>query len=102
MDDYFSMARAHLGPQVRLGLEVDSDHAGRPLLCPEDRERTDLILGAIHSLSSLDDEDANEGKVCVDFLATMARFLPTGMHVLAHPFRVFRRAGMPRGCALPL
>lgn len=92
--DYWLAASKVTGPTVVAGLEVDSDFQGRPVLQPHDRERARVLNGAMHNLSSLRQRPADPERVADEFLYVLERFAKTGIQILAHPFRIFRRARM--------
>jgi histidinol phosphatase-like PHP family hydrolase len=78
------------------GVEVDADHRGDPVLRPEDSALFPFRLGALHGLRHLDSrQTVPNDDVAGEFLAVLRRFLACRFAALAHPFRVFRRAGRP-------
>lgn len=95
MDEYRRFVRPLRGPNVRLGLEVDLLADGRLLLAPEDRDGWDLLVGAIHTLPGFVKGVTDAAETQRLFLRETERLLESGIHVLAHPFRFFRRAGLP-------
>ena len=78
-----------------IGLEIDSDYCGRPMLLPEDRSRIHFFIGSVHGLQTLSRGEPDTDKVCDDFLAVHKKFLTNGLDVLAHPFRIFNRSQRP-------
>lgn len=94
MPAYFAAAR-QVCPPARLGLEVDCDAAGQPVVRREDRDQVSLLIGAIHQLAALQSPQPDLDRAADEFLARLQVFLASGIHILAHPFRVFRRAGQP-------
>ncbi len=94
MAAYLAEARA-ANPGAPLGLEADCDLDGRPLVRARDRERVDYLVGAMHCLPALREEPKDPDKAAEQFLAMLDRFVASGIATLAHPFRVFRRAGVP-------
>lgn len=118
---YFEeLSSAGVNPEW-MGLEVDCDPTGRPVVRDEDKARAGLIIGAVHRLSSLDKlgnrrtnssgiskdtdrKDRNKDEIGADmstireakeeFVSLHRKFLASGIDILAHPFRVFRRAGL--------
>lgn len=94
MDDFFRLATAAGLPRRQIGLEVDCDFSGRPVLRDEDRKRAGFLLGAIHWTPY----SAAKGDYQADLLARQHKalwhaFLASGIAVLAHPFRIFNRYG---------
>lgn len=94
MEEYFRMLREAGCPERCMGIEIDCCDDGTPLLRPEDFARTQYRIGAVHQLGSLRTPQPSHETVCNDFLATTRRMLQEDIQSLAHPFRVFRRAGM--------
>lgn len=96
MDAYRALAAPFRARGVPVGLEVEpaSDGPGLALL-DEDRGGWDYLLGAVHSVPGLEAATAPEAELARGFLAATERVLAGGVDVLAHPFRLFRRAGRP-------
>ena len=90
MADYLAAAGRH--QPARVGLEVDCDHQGRPVLRASDRGQVAALVGAIHHLPEVEKPHPDPGRLAEQYLAALARFAGSGIGVLAHPFRVFRRA----------
>ena len=91
---YLAQARA-ANPGAPLGLEADCDRAGRPLVRARDRAQVDYLVGAMHFLPALRENPGNQEMAADQFMAMLSNFAASGIAVLAHPFRVFRRAGVP-------
>jgi histidinol phosphatase-like PHP family hydrolase len=76
------------GSYVKIGLEVEVDAAGELILRDEDRDWADVLVGAVHFLpeeiQTLSDQRMAEG-----FMKTTGALLRAGVHVLAHPLRLF-------------
>lgn len=88
---------------VKVGLEVDCAFDGSPLLLDEDMEGWDLLIGAVHWLPCSPGDSTQN--VIRAFMDIHEKFLQSGIvAVLAHPFRVFRRAKVepPRQLFKPL
>jgi len=81
-------------PPATLGLEVDCDYAGRPVLRSADGEKAAVLAGAVHRLPELDKPEPDIERASDEFLSMLDRFLDSGISVLAHPFRVFSRFGL--------
>jgi histidinol phosphatase-like PHP family hydrolase len=94
MDEYRRFVQPYRSDFVRLGLEVDLCSNGRLLLAPEDAQGWDVIVGAVHAIAGSQQkgtpQDAAEGL----FKDATDQLLAQPIHVLAHPFRFFRRAGL--------
>ena len=74
-----------------VGMEIDCDYAGNPVIIQSDAAKCDIKLGAIHWLKSMmrkpDYKAASE-----EFLFRLDRFLDSrAIDVLAHPFRLFEK-----------
>jgi histidinol phosphatase-like PHP family hydrolase/calcineurin-like phosphoesterase family protein len=91
--DYFEMSRA-LAPEAAVGLEVDCDVQGRVILLPEDRERSDFLLGALHYLSEFRHRNPSYARLFEEFLDLTDGIASSGIDVLAHPFRIFLKLGL--------
>jgi len=93
-DDYIDAAAQAGCPAANVGMEVDCDFEGRPLARKEDCTQVGFLIGAIHSLREFRKEKPDPQRLRDEFLALHRRFLRSGIRVLAHPFRIFRRAKM--------
>lgn len=91
MDTYWAMSDPLRQEGVIVGLEVDADFQGNPVLKPEDRKRADLLVGAVHFLPETQKKQPDPNRVDEEFMAVLERFLSQGIHILAHPFRIYRR-----------
>lgn len=81
--------------ETRLGLEVDFDGNGVPLLPAEHAHRFDVLLGAIHGLPELTAETPDIERASQHYLAILEGLAKTDVRVLAHPFRLFHQKGIP-------
>lgn len=83
---------------LKTGMEIDADGQGRPVL-PSPLPALDYRLGAVHGMSLLHGaakrEDVTDDELKAAFIEVTRELLRHGMHILAHPFRVFRRAKRP-------
>ena len=93
ISEYYDEAKEFVADNVLLGLEVDCDFNGRPVVFDEDRNKFDILLGAMHHLPPETIKDVNLAAKA--FLTIMEKFLGCGIQILAHPFRVFRRSHLP-------
>lgn len=82
-------------PPAALGLEVDTDFQGRPVLRPADRERVGFILGSIHALPEARRPQPDPERLADEWLSALARVVEWRPLALAHPFRVYRWAKLP-------
>lgn len=70
------------------GIELDFDRNGKPVIERELMPRFSFVNGAIHSLSaSLQDVSYEDTKA--EFMRMNEAILKSGVHALAHPFRIF-------------
>lgn len=95
MNEYLEAARTS-GVQSAVGLEVDCDFRGAPILKKQVHDSVGLMIGSIHKLASFLKPERNLDEGCEEFLFLLERFLPCGIKALAHPFRVFARAGFQK------
>ena len=95
MAKYFAAAEAAGCPPQCVGLELDCDFRGRPVVRREDRERAAFVIGGLHVLPELLKPQPDPATVADEFLANTEAFVRSGIDVLAHPFRVFRRSRLP-------
>ena len=89
--EFLTAVRARFD-RAHVGLEVDCDFEGRPMVHPTDRDRAGFLVGAIHLLPEQTKSAPDVRRMADEFLAMMQPFVSSGIHVLAHPFRVFHRA----------
>lgn len=90
MQEFFTLARDYCPPAV-LGLEVDCDYSGSAVIRSEDAEAVQLRLGAVHWLEELRKPEPDIELAAQEIVWRLERFLTSGIHVLAHPFRTFKR-----------
>jgi histidinol phosphatase-like PHP family hydrolase/predicted phosphodiesterase len=108
MDQYLALkaqaASDTVDLDVRFGLEVDIDYAGNLLLRPGCRDRVDHLIGAVHRTASSSARPPSYDVLIDEFMALTARLIASGIDILAHPFRLFRRAGLipPSSLFLPV
>lgn len=76
------------------GLELDCRYDGSLLADPGDLAKFPFKTGAVHSLKSLKGSLSDLSAAKEEFLRMNAALLSSGIDVLAHPFRVFARAGV--------
>ena len=89
--EYFQLLEDCAGMPFRSGFELEPDAAGRPVIRPEDLARVKIRLGAIHYLG----KTGNLAEMKKEFLFLTGRLIESGIHILAHPFRIFHRAKLP-------
>ncbi len=95
-DDYLALAARAGIPNARLGFEVDCDFVGRPVLTPAARARAGFLIGAVHwTPESAAKEPYDAVRLAASHRRLWEQFIPCGIDVLAHPFRIFHRHGEP-------
>jgi len=94
VEQYLAIAREAGCEPWQIGTEVSCDFNGRPMLAPHDRGHFSYVIGAVHQISELWRAPRDPKRVQDDFLATLERFLKYEFQILAHPFRIFHRAGI--------
>ena len=95
MDEYRRFVQPLRSDFVRLGLEVDLYAEGRILVAPEDVQGWDVLVGGIHAIPGLQRKGSTQGETERLFRKAVEEMLAQPIHVLAHPFRYFRRSGFP-------
>jgi len=90
-DQYLQAAHDAGVPADCIGTEAEADFSGRPVLRPEDRERVSFVIGGLHVLPGLMKPERDPAVVAGEFMAATDRLVRSGIKVLAHPFRIFRR-----------
>ena len=79
---------------LAVGLEVECDRDGKLNLLEEDRAGWDVLLGALHWLPS-NLPSKTPAKFAASFMTVNEQLVSQGIHVLAHPFRIFRHERIP-------
>ncbi|MGO8703964.1 MAG: metallophosphoesterase [Candidatus Brocadiia bacterium] len=81
-------------PTLAVGLEVECDRDGKLNLLEEDRAGWDVLLGALHWLPS-NLPSKTPAKFAASFMTVTEQLVSQGIHVLAHPFRIFLQQHIP-------
>ncbi len=89
-----AQARPLLGPKVRFGLELDLFGGGRCCLAPEDYDRWDYLIGAIHEVEGITSATPRAQAESL-WMRDIERLLALPIKILAHPFRYFPWCGRP-------
>lgn len=95
MDEYIAALDAGECPVDWRGIEIDCGFDGQPLIRPDDLKHLPFRVGAMHQLAALQGSSPDSRGTADEFLRVLEIFLKSGIRVLAHPFRVFRRSGRP-------
>lgn len=93
MPAYLELKGAHEDDFTHFGLEVECDMRGRLVLKAADRRHFEHLLGTIHALPGLTREVPPTQREIDDFLFLVDSIGRGGVRTLAHPMRVFSRAG---------
>ncbi|OHB52181.1 MAG: hypothetical protein A2Y10_00270 [Planctomycetes bacterium GWF2_41_51] len=93
MPKYFELIKKNNVPAESIGLEVDFDYAGRPMIRAADRAKARFFIGSIHKLEEMWKEPVDWKLVEEEYLRRTQAILENGVNVLAHPFRMFHRSG---------
>jgi histidinol phosphatase-like PHP family hydrolase len=103
MPAYLAALKRHRLDPRTWGVEIDADAHGVPIMQPGDESALPFRVGALHGLDVLQDPGVTDAIIAARFLAVLERFLTYRLDVLAHPFRVFRRArrDLPAGLLEP-
>lgn len=102
---YFAENLAGGVPAEHIGLEADIRYDGTFLAHPDDLAQANFVIGAIHEMKCLTEQrQLTCEELRNQFLLHCRKILENNCVSLAHPFRVFRRAGLPipPGCFEPL
>lgn len=90
MPAYLELAHRYC-PPAYLGMELDCDYTGKPVVRPEDLAHTQVRLASVHWLEELQKSEPDMDKACDEMLRRLSEMLGHGIDILAHPFRVFHR-----------
>jgi len=91
--EYFASYANESDDFSRLGMEVDYDCRGHKVIEPEVWDKLEFRNGSIHSLSSIR-EKATQKAIDEEFLFLTEKIAASGVDVLVHPFRIFKRRGL--------
>ncbi|OGV51655.1 MAG: hypothetical protein A2X49_13985 [Lentisphaerae bacterium GWF2_52_8] len=91
MEAFLKAANPFIGDNVRLGFEVDSDSAARPILDKKAQDKASVLAASVHSFTPLSEQAISDDSAADGFLGFNDKFLSHGFDFLAHPFRVYAR-----------
>jgi histidinol phosphatase-like PHP family hydrolase/predicted phosphodiesterase len=94
MDAYRARVEPLRSERVGVGLEVEVDGAGGLTLLPEDAGGWDVLVGAVHVTPECLSARPDQARVEAEFLRFTEILVRSEVDILAHPFRLFRRAGL--------
>lgn len=91
MDQYLELANEHCPPAL-LGLEIDCDKAGNPVVRRNAWDAAQVRLGSIHWVGEMKKpkEEIDLYAAADEMLGRLAVFARSGIQILAHPLRIFR------------
>lgn len=93
MAEYLDLVRP-LQPPFYTGLELDAEDCGRPIVQQEVWDEIGIKVGSIHWLDAVKgkaDDEVDLNAAADEMLARLERFAGSGIQVLAHPLRIFRK-----------
>ena len=93
MRQYFELMKLNDVPAESIGLEVDFDFHNRPLITDADKSGAKFFIGSIHKLAEPQKASLSRQEAVREFLCRTEAIVKSGVDVLAHPFRLFYRAG---------
>ena len=91
METFLAQALPLRNSRTWIGLEVEADRDGALTLHAGDRDRVDVLLGAVHWLAR-DTDGLTAAELASVFMKTNEQVLGGGVDILAHPWRYLRRA----------
>ena len=94
-EEYFAMLNEAGVPADSIGFEVEISAPGRFLIRTQDRDRAAFIIGSVHAVPERANPQPDYDRFCQQFMAATQQLLDSGVCVLAHPWRVFRRSNLP-------
>ena len=100
MRQYFELMKLNNVPAESIGLEVDFDFHNRPVITDTDKSGAKFFIGSIHKLAELQKTSPDQQETVREFLCRTEAIARSGVDVLAHPFRLFYRAGSKPPVAL--
>ncbi|MFW6060367.1 MAG: metallophosphoesterase [Phycisphaeraceae bacterium] len=97
IEDFLQTVERIQTPRLLRGLEVDADFQGEQVLLEAHRRQLQVVVGAVHFLpESIKPAAQRDAERFVEqFQFVTERLCRTGIHILAHPFRIFRRSDLP-------
>ena len=92
MDDFIAVAKQHCPPAM-LGLEIDCDNSGKPIVHRYVWDQIQVKLGSIHWLKALrvPEDEIDVQEAADEMVGRLSKFAASGIDILAHPLRVFRK-----------
>ncbi|MCJ8330739.1 MAG: metallophosphoesterase family protein [Lentisphaeria bacterium] len=91
MDAYLEELTQYRDDFVHVGMEIDNDLQGGQVIKKNHYDQLDLRVGAVHWQNV---DPADESAFAEEFKSIASNLCASGIDILAHPFRSFRRAGI--------
>ena len=91
MDSYLNEAAQYRDDFVHIGMEIDNDMQGGQVIEKIHYEPLDIRVGAVHWQHA---DPAGPNAFAEEFKFIASNLCASGIDILAHPFRSFRRAGL--------
>ena len=92
VNDYLDEALKYCRPE-NVGFECDSDFYGRLVIDRDSTKRAGYLIGSVHRVPEQNKPNPSLEKMCDEFMWIIQKFVTSGIKILAHPFRIFYRAG---------
>ncbi len=90
----FLVSVRQFSPPAKIGLEVDACQWGKTLWNECDRSQVDIVIGALHTMPEVKKEVPDSKAAAQQFMEILGNFLQQDIDILAHPLRIFRKAGI--------
>ena len=91
--EYFALYASEADDFCRLGMEIDYDCRGQGVVTPEILDKLQFRNGSVHVLKGIMNKQDMKA-IDAEFLFLTEAIAASGVDVLVHPFRVFRRGGL--------
>lgn len=100
--EYFALYKNEADDFCRLGMEIDYDRNGQGVVDPGVWDKLEFRNGSVHVMDIPENPDMKA--VEKEFLFLTEAVAASGVDVLVHPFRIFRRGGLtlPRHLFTPV
>ncbi|MDD5697461.1 MAG: metallophosphoesterase [Victivallaceae bacterium] len=91
--EYLALYAREADAFCRLGLEIDYDCRGQAVIAPEFKDKLEFRNGSVHVLNGILN-GAEMKKIEAEFRFMTEAVAASGVEVLTHPFRIFKRRGL--------
>ena len=101
--EYFALYANEADDFCRLGMEIDYDQNGQGIIEPAVWDKIKFRNGSVHVLNGII-ENKDTKAIEDEFLSLTEAIAASGVDVLVHPFRIFKRGGLtlPRHLFAPI